>query len=95
MVTRLAMVVSVLLATGSACAESLSPDAARRFVAGKLFVFNCFDGTDQVRSGGKQGTDGPELSHIHSSTQHPRDPHLSACHAENSGDIRRKVLRAK
>jgi hypothetical protein len=51
--------------------------------------------TDQVRSGGKQGTDGPELSHIHSSTQHPRDPHLSACHAENSGDIRRKVLRAK
>jgi hypothetical protein len=45
MVTRLAMVVLVLLAAGSACAESLSPDAARRFVAGKLFVFNCFDGS--------------------------------------------------
>jgi hypothetical protein len=45
MVTRLAMVVLVLLAAGSACAESLGPDAARRFVAGKLFVFNCFDGS--------------------------------------------------
>jgi hypothetical protein len=28
---------------------------------------------NQVRRGGKQGTDGPELSRIHSSTQHPRD----------------------
>ena len=45
MVTRLAMVILVMLVAGSACAESLSPDAARRFVAGKLFVFNCFDGS--------------------------------------------------
>ena len=45
MVTRLAMVVLVLLAAGSACAESLNPDAARRFVAGKLFAFHCFDGS--------------------------------------------------
>src|SRR5262250_3702112 len=45
MVTRLAMVVLILLAAGSACAESLTPDAARRFVAGKLFAFNCFDGS--------------------------------------------------
>jgi hypothetical protein len=29
--------------------------------------------TNQVWCGGKQGTYGPELSHIHSSTQHPRD----------------------
>jgi hypothetical protein len=28
---------------------------------------------NQVQRGGKQGTDGPELSRIHSSTQHPRD----------------------
>ena len=45
MVTRLAMVALVLLAAGSARAESLNPDAARRFVAGKLFAFNCFDGS--------------------------------------------------
>jgi hypothetical protein len=42
--------------------------------------------TNQVRSDGKQGTDGPELSHIHSSTQHPRDklcgpPHRSRARA--------------
>ena len=35
----------ILLAASSACAESLTPDAARRFVAGKLFAFNCFDGS--------------------------------------------------
>jgi len=45
MLTRLAMVVLMLFAAGSACAESLSPDAARRFVAGKLFAFHCFDGS--------------------------------------------------
>src|SRR5215471_21473609 len=45
MVTRLAMVVLIVLAAGSACAESLTPEAARRFVSGKLFAFNCFDGS--------------------------------------------------
>jgi hypothetical protein len=45
MIARFAIVVVTLLAAGSACAESLSPDAARRFVAGKLFAFNCFDGS--------------------------------------------------
>ena len=44
-VTRFATVVFILLAAGSACAESLTPDAARRFVADKLFAFNCFDGS--------------------------------------------------
>src|SRR5215470_12478663 len=29
--------------------------------------------TNQVRRGGEQGTDDPELSRIHSRTQHPRD----------------------
>ena len=43
--TRFATVVFILLAAGSACAESLTPDAARRFVADKLFAFNCFDGS--------------------------------------------------
>jgi hypothetical protein len=45
MVTRLGMVVLILLAASSACAESLTPDAARRFVTGKLFAFDCFDGS--------------------------------------------------
>jgi hypothetical protein len=44
MFTRLAVVL-MLLAAGSARAEVLSPEAARRFVAGKLFAFNCFDGS--------------------------------------------------
>ena len=43
--TRVAVVVFTLFAAGSACAESLTPDAARRFVADKLFAFNCFDGS--------------------------------------------------
>ena len=33
---------------------------------------------NKVRRGGKQGTDGPELSRIHSSTQHPRDKRREA-----------------
>ena len=35
----------VLLAAGSANAEPLNADAARRFVVGKTFAYNCFDGT--------------------------------------------------
>jgi hypothetical protein len=58
MVTRLAMVVLILLAAGSACAESLTPEAARRFVTGKLFAFNCFDGSRDVDAG-LRGSRGP------------------------------------
>jgi hypothetical protein len=29
----------------SACAEDLAPEQARAFIAGKLFAYNCFDGT--------------------------------------------------
>ena len=45
MIARFAIVVVTLLATVTAQAETLSPEAARRFVAGKLFAFNCFDGS--------------------------------------------------
>src|SRR5439155_1209509 len=45
MVSRFAILVLILLAAGSACAESLTPDAARHFVACKLFAFSCFDGS--------------------------------------------------
>ena len=44
-VTRFATGVFILLAAGSARAESLTPDDSRRFVADKLFAFNCFDGS--------------------------------------------------
>src|SRR5262249_56323313 len=50
-----------LLAAGSACAESLNPDAARRFVAGKLFAFNCFDGS---RGAGRIYGDGSVIGTI-------------------------------
>src|SRR5258705_13528701 len=55
MVRRLMMVALILLAAVSACAESLTPDAARRFVTGKLFAFNCFDGS---RGAGRIYSDG-------------------------------------
>jgi hypothetical protein len=61
MVRRLAMVVLILLAAGSACAESLTPEAARRFVAGKLFAFNCFDGS---RGAGRIYGDGSVIGTI-------------------------------
>src|SRR5260221_7759181 len=61
MVTRLAMVVLIFLAAGPACAESLTPDAARRFVTGKLFAFNCFDGS---RGAGRIYGDGSVIGTI-------------------------------
>src|SRR5881397_3614187 len=45
MIARAAIVVVSLLAAVSARAGVLSPEAARRFVTGKLFAFNCFDGS--------------------------------------------------
>jgi hypothetical protein len=42
---RVAMVMAALAATGPAAAEQLNVDAARQFVVGKLFAFNCFEGT--------------------------------------------------
>src|SRR5215468_10354999 len=45
MIARFAIVVVTLLTAVTARAEVLSPEAARRFVAGKLFAFNCFDGS--------------------------------------------------
>lgn len=41
MIARFAIVVVTLLTTSSAFAETLTADAARRFVSGKLFAFNC------------------------------------------------------
>ena len=61
MIARFAIMVVTLLAAGSACAESLSPDAARRFVTRKLSAFNCFDGS---RGAGRIHGDGSVIGTI-------------------------------
>ncbi len=45
MVARCAIVVASVLATLPALAQSMNGEAARRFVTGKLFAFQCFDGS--------------------------------------------------
>ena len=45
MVARFAVVASLLCAASPSLAETMNVDVARRFVVGKLFAFNCFDGT--------------------------------------------------
>src|SRR5260370_42678699 len=61
MIARFAIVVVTLLPTGSAFAETLTADAARRFVSGKLFAFNCFDGS---RGAGRIYSDGSVIGNI-------------------------------
>src|SRR5258708_24012896 len=60
-IARVAIVVVSLLAAVSARAEVLSPEAARRFVNGKLFAFNCFDGS---RGAGRIYGDGSVIGTI-------------------------------
>jgi hypothetical protein len=45
MIARFAIAVAGLLAAGSALAEPMNAETTRRFVAGNLFAFNCFDGS--------------------------------------------------
>jgi hypothetical protein len=45
MIARLTILVASLLASAPAVAQSMNPEAAQRFVNGKLFAFNCFEGT--------------------------------------------------
>src|SRR6266404_3197945 len=61
MIARVAIVVVSLLAAVSARAEVLSPEAARRFVNGKLFAFNCFDAS---RGAGRIYGDGSVIGTI-------------------------------
>src|ERR671935_2079450 len=62
MIARFAIVVAALLvAVSAAQAEILTPEAARRFVAGKLFAFNCFDGS---RGAGRIYGDGSVIGTI-------------------------------
>lgn len=48
MLVRIGIVLAGLLTAGSAFAGEMSAEEARRFVVGKLFSFNCFDGTSGV-----------------------------------------------
>jgi hypothetical protein len=61
MIARFAIIVVSLLAAGSALAETMSAEAARRFVTGKLFAFNCFDGS---RGAGRIYGDGSVIGTI-------------------------------
>jgi len=61
MITRYATFMVVLLAAGSAVAEPLDADAARRFVVGKQFAFTCFDRT---RGAGRIFADGTVMGTI-------------------------------
>src|SRR5215216_2708853 len=45
MSARIAVIVAGVLATLPAAAGEMKPEDARRFVAGKLFAYSCFDGT--------------------------------------------------
>jgi hypothetical protein len=61
MIRRFAIAVVALLGAGPALAETMSADAARRFVTGKLFAFNCFDGS---RGAGRIYRDGSIIGTI-------------------------------
>ena len=61
MIARFAIVVVALLASGPALAETMTAEAARRFVSGKLFAFNCFDGS---RGAGRIYGDGSVIGTI-------------------------------
>lgn len=46
--SRLALALAVLALAGPAVADPMNAEVARRFVVGKLFAYNCFDGTRGV-----------------------------------------------
>ena len=48
MLLRMAVLCACILGGASAFAEELAPEQARAFVVGKLFAYNCFDGTAGV-----------------------------------------------
>jgi hypothetical protein len=61
MIARFAIVVVSLLAAWPAFAQTMTADMARRFVTGKLFEFNCFDGS---RGAGRIYADGSVIGTI-------------------------------
>jgi hypothetical protein len=55
MLKRLAVIALGMIASAPAFSEQLRPEEARKFIAGKLFAFNCFEGT---RGAGRIFADG-------------------------------------
>ena len=68
MIARVTILIASLLATAPAMAQSMSPDQAQRFVAGKVFAFSCSEGT---RGLGQVYRDGSVLGTIQSSGSGP------------------------
>lgn len=58
---RITFAVAALAVTWPAMAEQLNVDAARQFVVGKLFAFNCFEGT---RGAGRIYSDGSVAGNV-------------------------------
>ena len=86
MVLRAAAAFGAVLAVTPVFAEPMNADAARRFVAGKLFSFNCFEGTagsgrifndgsvaGVVRMGGNGNT---RFMHLPPGTLFPKDDRI-------------------
>src|SRR5215218_4106200 len=86
MVLRSVVVAVSLLAATPVLAETLNAEAARRFVAGKLFSFTCFEGTSGtgrifndgsvagvVRMGGNGNT---RFMHLPPGTLFPKDDRI-------------------
>src|SRR4051812_28364319 len=68
MLKRMAIVVLGLVASAPAFSEELKPEEARKFIAGKLFAFNCFEGT---RGAGRIFADGSVTGSIQFQGQGP------------------------
>jgi hypothetical protein len=61
MVERLAMVVACLLGAGPGFTQTMNADEARHFVVGKLFAFNCYNGSRGI---GRMHEDGSVIGTI-------------------------------
>jgi|SRR3954447_3460779 hypothetical protein len=83
MLLRAAVALTGVLAVAPAFAEPMNAETARRFVAGKLFAFNCFEGstgTGRIFNDGsvagvmKMRADGPtRFMHLPAGTLYPKE----------------------
>lgn len=48
MYVRIAVACACMFGVSTAFAQELAPEQARAFIAGKLFAYNCFDGTSGI-----------------------------------------------
>jgi hypothetical protein len=75
MLKRLAVIALGVIASAPAFSEELRPEEARKFIAGKLFAFNCFEGT---RGAGRIFADGSVAGSVqfqgHGPVRHVRLP---------------------